>query len=88
MTKDKIGQLRISFLSDIMQGFFILQVGHIAAGMRVTQGAAIDAGFAVAQMVVGKNNIAGLIEFANHMQITTGMLAVAVNQLDYALGFT
>ena len=88
MTKDKIGQLRISFLSDIMQGLFILQVGHIAAGMRVAQGATIDAGFAVAQMVIRKNYIASLFKFANHMQIATGMLAVAENQLDYALGFT
>ena len=88
MTKDKIGELRISFFSDIMQGFFILQVCHIAAGVRVAQGAAIDAGFAVAQMVIRKNSLAGLIEFAIHRQIATGMLAVAVNQLDYALGFT
>ena len=56
--------------------------------MRVAQGATIDAGFAVSQMVIRKNYIAGLIKFANHMQIATGMLAVAVNQLDYALGFT
>lgn len=42
----------------------------------------IVASLAMTQMVVSINNKASLLEFANHVQITTRMLAIAMNNLD------
>ena len=52
-----------------MQSLFILQIGHIAAGMRITQGASVIAGFTVTEMVISKHYKACFIELADHMQI-------------------
>lgn len=68
---------------NIMQALFILQIGHKPARVRIAQRTVIHARFAMADMIVRIHGEARLIKGGNHVQIATGMLAIAVHQLDY-----
>ena len=82
MTKNKVRNIRIVLNSNIMELLFVLQIGHVAAGMRITKVTSIVTCFAMTQMIISINHKACLLEFANHMQITTGMLTIAMNKLN------
>ena len=46
-------EVGVGHVRDVVQVFFIPQIGHVAAGVRVAEGAAVEAGLAVADVVVG-----------------------------------
>ena len=81
-----VGNVGIVAHGDVVEGFFVLNVGLIAAGVGIAQSAAVIACLAVADVVVGVDHEAGSLEFADHVEISAGVLAVAVDDLDDAPG--
>ena len=69
VAENEVGKLGIVGAGDVVQAFFILQIGHVAAGMRVAQRAAVIAGLAVADMIVGVDDEARGLKLAYHVQI-------------------
>ena len=74
-------EVGVGHVRDVVQVFFVPQIGHVAAGVRVAEGAAVEAGLAVADVVVGVDDEARSLELAYHVQVAARMLAEAVNEL-------
>ena len=86
MAEHEVGQTGEVSHGNVVKLLFVLDVGHVAAGMGITQGAAVITGLTMSQVVIGIDHVARLLELTDHVKIPAGVLAVAVDQLDDALG--
>ena len=84
VAEHEVRKVRIHFLDQ--GGEFVLVLHHSAEALvaPVAPGIVHHGGFAVAYVVVGCNDIAGLHKIHDHVQISSGVLSEAVHQLNDA----
>ena len=81
-------EVGVGHVRDVVQVFFVPQIGHVAAGVRVAEGAAVEAGLAVADVVVGVDDEARSLKLAYHVQVAARVLAEAVDELYHGARLT
>ena len=88
VSEQEVRQVGIHLFDDAGKGVFVFAHGLIAFGAPVSPAVVDDRGLAVADMVVGGNDVAGVHEGDDHVEIAAGMLTKTVDELDDALRFT
>ena len=86
VAEHEVQQSGVVLNGNVVQRLLILEVGHVAAGVRVAHCAAVVGGLAVADVVVRVDDEARGLEFAYHVQIAAGVLAEAVDELNDGSG--
>ena len=85
MAKQEIRKIRIFLTYQFCQSVLVLHHCMAALVSPVAPGIILQCGLAMAYVVVGSHDEAGVHELHDHMQITPGMLAVSVDDLDNPL---
>lgn len=85
VAEQEVRETRIHVFDDAGKGVFVFAHGLIAFGAPVSPAVVDDGGLAVADMVIGGDDVARVHERDDHVEIAAGMLAKAVDELDDAL---
>ena len=85
MAEHKVGKVRIERLNDFLEFVLVFHHGVDALVAPVAPGVVFNRGLAVSYVIIGSDNVAGLQIADDHVQITAGMFAEAVDELDDAL---
>ena len=85
MTVKKIWKIRVDFTCYFLHAVFVLHHGVAAFVAPVSPSVVFQSGFAVSDMVVSRNDVACLHKSDNHVEISAGVFAEAMNQLNNSL---
>jgi len=89
VSEHKEGKLRVICGSNIVKRFLVLEISEITVeSLRagISKVTCVKSCLAVADVIIGIDYKAGLLKCVDHVQITSGMLAKSVNELNNSTG--
>ena len=86
VAEQEVGQVGVLLAHEVLEPLLVLHHGVRSCVAPVAPGAVRDGGCAVAHVVVGGHDEAGVHERHDHMEVAAGMLAEAVDELHHTLG--